>query len=143
MTIQITLQHGNLNSADQQIITAGFVHHSNACNAPAYKKERINWLAYNDSSQLIGALTADLLWDWIYINELWIDEGERGQGLGKRLMEQAESYAKAGNLSGLWLWTQSWQAAGFYETLGYQEFARFPEFPKGHVRIGFRKSITG
>ncbi|MCG8333861.1 MAG: histone acetyltransferase, partial [Proteobacteria bacterium] len=36
-------------------------------------------------------------------------------------------------------WTQSWQAAEFYEQLGYVEFARFDDFPKGHQRIGFRK----
>ena len=40
------------------------------------------------------------------------------------------------------LWTQSWQAGGFYQQLGYSEFTRFDDFPKGHSRIGFRKILA-
>ena len=57
-------------------------------------------------------------------------------------MNEAEIYASSHNLVGLWLWTQSWQAADFYKHMGYEEFARFPDFPKGHFRIGFRKQFS-
>jgi ribosomal protein S18 acetylase RimI-like enzyme len=70
-------------------------------------------VARRDDSSLAGALTADLLWDWLYIDELWVDERSRGLGLGKSLMLQAEEFAASKALSGLWLWTQTWQAADF------------------------------
>ncbi len=132
----------DLSDHQRQIVSAGFARHTKEQAAPAFKKERLSWLVYADDELLVGVLTVDLLWDWIYIDELWVDEGYRDTGIGKRLMKQAEDYAISHNLSGLWLWTQSWQAAKFYSQLGYQEFTRFSDFPKGHYRIGFRKQIS-
>jgi ribosomal protein S18 acetylase RimI-like enzyme len=126
---------------EQKIITDGFAKHSDVRQAPPFNKTRINWLAHDNGTNLIGALTASLLWDWIYIDELWVHDNYRDQGLGKKLMMKAEDYAKAHQLSGLWLWTQSWQAADFYRHLGYVEFAEFKDFPKGYSRIGFRKQL--
>ena len=140
--MKIEINQGELPADLQKIITNGFSRHTEVLSAPPFFKERLNWLAYNDTQQLVGALTADLLWDWLYIDELWVDENCRGLGLGKNLMQQAEAYAHAHQLSGVWLWTQSWQAESFYLSLGYQEFARFPDFPKGHARIGFRKILS-
>ncbi|MDC0835138.1 GNAT family N-acetyltransferase [Geitlerinema sp. CS-897] len=136
--VEIKFRSGNLTSAEQAILMAGFSRHSEATSAPPFGKERLAWIAYN-GQDAIGILTADLLWDWLYIDELWVDENYRGQGLGKSLMKQAENYAASQQLVGLWLWTQSWQAADFYAKLGYQKFTRFEDFPRGYSRIGFRK----
>jgi hypothetical protein len=57
-------------------------------------------------------------------------------------MQLAEEFAISQSLQGLWLWTQSWQAEGFYKQLGYSQFTRFDNFPRGHWRIGFRKKLT-
>lgn len=139
--IDVQFSKGQLDAAQQTILTSGFEAHSKESAAPSFQKERINWLAYDADEHLIGALTADALWDWIYIDELWVDKRYRGDGFGKKLMTLAEEYAIGQDMTGLWLWTQSWQAARFYEQLGYKEFARFKDFPKGHDRIGFRKQV--
>jgi GNAT superfamily N-acetyltransferase len=139
--IRIHHTHGDLSAHDQGAINAGFTRHTAEVAAPPYKKERLNWLARDSSNSLVGAVTADLLWDWIYIDELWTAESHRGTGLGRRLMETAEEFATSRALTGIWLWTQSWQAADFYRHLGYAEFARFDDFPRGHTRVGFRKMI--
>ena len=133
--------HGELSENEQSVIQAGFDAHSVQSGAPTYEKTRLNWLLYDSDGEIVGALTADLLWDWIYIDELWVDENVRGQGFGKQLMNKVENLAYSENLSGIWLWTQSWQAAEFYQSLDYQEFARFPDFPKGHFRVGYCKHI--
>lgn len=136
--VHIQFRSGDLTPLEQAVVTAGFACHSEAVSAPPFNRERLAWLAYNGRS-LVGVLTADSLWDWLYIDELWVDENHRGQGLGKSLMQEAESYAISQQLVGIWLWTQSWQAADFYRKLGYQEFARFEDCPRGHFRVGFRK----
>jgi GNAT superfamily N-acetyltransferase len=138
---EIKFKGGELLPEEQQAISTGFERHTASHSAPPFDKKRLNWLAYGPDSILVGALTADLLWDWIYIDELWVAENVRGQGLGKQLMGKAEQYAVLHRLSGIWLWTQSWQAADFYKQLGYEEFTRFADFPKGHARIGLRKPI--
>jgi GNAT superfamily N-acetyltransferase len=137
----IVFKAGNLAVEEQEIITNGFVGYSAELAAPPYEKTRLNWIVYSSSEDIIGAMTADILWDWIYVDELWVDPDYRRQGIGKDLILVIEDYARKDRLTGLWLWTQSWQAEGFYRDLGYEEFARFPDFPEGHYRIGFRKQL--
>ena len=140
--IEVRFSTGQLDNQQHQAVTAGFENHAKENSAPSYGKDRINWQVYDSSEHLTGVLTADILWDWMYIDELWVDKNHRGEGIGKELMGKAEEYAVSQSLTGLWLWTQSWQAPKFYEQLGYEEFTRFTDFPKGHYRIGFRKQIT-
>jgi len=140
--IELRFKSGDLTPDEQQVIGAGFTRHTEERSAPSFKKERVNWLAFDGDEALVGGLTADVLWDWIYIDALWVSEKLRGEGLGKKLMKEAESYARSRALTGIWLWTQSWQAADFYQHIGFVEFARFPDFPKGYFRIGFRKQLA-
>ena len=119
----------------------GFRQHGDETGGPEYSKEHVKWIANDEQDAIKAVLTADILWDWIYIDELWVSPGSRGNGLGRKLMLLAEDFAKSEKLQGIWLWTQSWQAEGFYAALGYDEFARFDDFPKGHSRIGYRKRL--
>ncbi len=133
---------GDLTASEQSVVSAGFHTHSEEQSAPEYKKERVKWLAFDEQKQLRAILTAEILWDWVYIDELWISPDYRGNGFGRQLMQLAEEFAKSQSLQGLWLWTQSWQAEGFYERLGYDRFTRFDNFPKGYSRVGFRKTLA-
>ncbi len=138
----IQFSQGKLEQHHQQQLKQGFEAHSAAQDSPAYEKLRFNWSVVDDNNELIAVLTADLLWGWMYIDELWVDERCRGTGMGKRLVETAEQHAIEQGYTGLWLWTQSWQAPKFYESLGFVEFTRFEDFPKGHSRIGLRKELV-
>lgn len=138
----IEFAQGRLNDKLQSELTAGLESHSQMQVAPNYDKQHVNWTVRDDNGELIAALTADLLWDWMYIDELWVDDRCRGTGMGSKLMHHAEQYAIESKLSGLWLWTQSWQAPVFYQKLGFVEFTRFDDFPKGHSRIGLRKTLS-
>ena len=140
--MKISLHRERLTPSEQAAVTAGFAAHSEALNAPDYNKEHFKWLANDDSNSLRGVLTADRLWDWLYVDELWVCDSLRGAGIGRQLMELAEDFARQESVTGLWLWTQSWQAESFYRHLGYEEFTRFENFPKGYQRIGFRKYLS-
>ena len=139
--VTTVFRDGDLSREEQQTVSQGFERHSDEVGAPAYAKRRVCWMSHDDDGALVGALTADVLWDWAYIDELWVRQDQRRHGLGGALMAQVERYASDRGLAGVWLWTQSWQAASFYARLGYQRFAHFPHFPKGHERIGFRKLL--
>lgn len=140
--IDIEFSPAGLTAEEQSVVSAGFHSHSEEQGAPEYKKDRAKWLALDEGRNIAGILTAKILWDWMYIDELWVSPEARSQGLGQRLMQLAEEFARSQDLQGLWLWTQSWQAEGFYRRLGFSEFTRFDNFPKGHSRIGFRKVLT-
>ena len=136
---KIAFREGMLTEHEQRTVAAGFARDAESSAAPQYARQSVNWVIRSDDNALVGVLTADVLWDWLYVDELWTDESVRGFGYGRQLLEAAEAHADTHGLSGIWLWTQSWQAAPFYERLGYEEFARFPDFPRGHARVGFRK----
>ena len=141
LMIDVRFAAGELTESELAVVAEGFQRHSDQQRAPAFNKERMKWLAVDEVEALQGVLTADILWDWMYVDELWVAQDLRGTGLGKRLMRLGEQYAATRNLQGIWLWTQSWQAGEFYRHLGYEEFTRFEDFPKGHARIGFRKHL--
>ena len=139
--VNIEFREGTLTSTEQSVVSEGFQAHSEEQSAPEYGKQHVKWLAFDGQNEIGAVLTADILWGWVYIDELWVSPKLRGQGLGGRLMQLAEEFAASGELQGIWLWTQSWQAEDFYTRLGYNEFTRFDDFPKGHSRIGFRKTL--
>ena len=58
----------------------------------------------------------------------------RGEGLGARLMNQAEDQAKLRGCRGAQVDTVSFQAPGFYEKLGFRIIGTVEGFPTGHDR---------
>ena len=140
--MKIELHRSDLTSEEQSLVTKGFDEHSDEQTAPRYENESIKWLGTDERGELKAVLTADILWDWIYVKDLWVSTELRGDGVGSELLKRAEEFGKSQNLQGVWLWTQTWQAEGFYRKLGYSEFTRFENFPKGHSRIGFRKVLA-
>jgi len=130
-----------LTETELKVLSEGFRRNAESRSAPPYARTNYCWLLRDTEDELVGALTADCLWDWLYIDELWVHENSRGRGLGRLLMRDAENWAKQQQLVGIWLWTQSWEAEAFYQTLDYSVFTRFEDFPRGHARIGLRKVL--
>jgi GNAT superfamily N-acetyltransferase len=137
--MEIAFRSGELSAAARDAVTRGFSRHSEELKAPVYSKRPVNWTITGERNAVTAVLTAEVLWDWLYIDELWVSEELRGKGFGRKLMTLAEEFAVSEHLEGIWLWTQSWQAENFYKGLDYVEFTRFDHFPRGHSRIGLRK----
>jgi len=140
--MNIEFYRGELTAPEQSVVLEGFRAHSEEQGAPSHSEERVKWLGFDERDEIKAVLTAVILWDWIYIDELWVCATLRGKGVGRRLILLAEEFCVARGLEGIWLWTQSWQAEGFYRRLGYEEFTRFQNFPRGYTRIGFRKPLA-
>lgn len=73
-------------------------------------------------------------WTWAgacEIAQLWVDESARKLGLGKKLLESAESEAKSKGCLTVLVRTYSFQAPGFYEKYGYKTEYMLSEFPEG------------
>lgn len=140
--MDVVFQQGGLTSSQQAIVTQGFHSHAVRQQAPPYQAHDLSWVASDEQNKVAAALAGEIVWDWVFVDELWVAPEHRGHGLGSKLLRAAEEFAKEQTLQGVWLWTQSWEAEGFYPKLGYSEFTRFENFPKGHTRIGYRKSLT-
>ena len=92
-----------------------------------------------------GDLCAGLYgWTWGgcgYIDLLWVQDGQRGNGSGTRLLAAAEAEIRRRGCDRVALSTHSFQAPGFYARLGYTECGRTPGYPHGHDDIHLVKQL--
>jgi GNAT superfamily N-acetyltransferase len=95
----------------------------------------------DEAGKLRGGLTGEIWADWLHVRVLWLDEGLRRQGLGTRLLAQAEQEARARGCKGVFLETFSFQAPRFYARHGYEVFGRIDEYPGEHAQFFLRKRL--
>lgn len=93
------------------------------------------------SNEIVGGVIGATYWNWLYINLMWVKEDLRGQGFGQQLLSLAEDEAKTRGAKYAYLDTFSFQAPGFYQKYGYQEFGRLENFPPGHTRHFLTKAL--
>ncbi|MCZ8376486.1 MAG: GNAT family N-acetyltransferase [Beijerinckiaceae bacterium] len=91
---------------------------------------------------IVGGLIGELRMDYLHVELLWIDESQRGQGTGKRLIELAEAEARRFGATHMHLSTWSFQAPDFYKAMGFVEFGRMKDHPAGFDSIFLVKAFT-
>ena len=73
----------------------------------------------------IGVLSAYTGFAEIYVDDIWVDPGHRGLGLGRKLLAALETHYQDQGYNNINLVTSQFQAVGFYEKCGYEiEFVR-------------------
>ncbi len=97
--------------------------------------------ARDPAGTLIGGIRAVAFWDWMNIEVIWVHEDARGAGLGRQLLNEAETFAIENRFFWSCLETASFQAREFYEKQGYEVFGELDDFPKGHTMFYMRKSL--
>lgn len=74
---------------------------------------------------IIGGCNGSMYYGCLYIDQLWVDERYRKNGIGKQLIEASERLGKQKNCHFSTINTMDWEALGFYQKLGYEvEFQR-------------------
>lgn len=88
-----------------------------------------------------GGLWGRIGYGWLFVELLAVPEAARGMGLGRQLMQQAETIAREAGCTGIWLDTYEFQARGFYEKLGYTLFGTLDDHPIGQRRFFLQKRL--
>jgi ribosomal protein S18 acetylase RimI-like enzyme len=116
----------------------------------AFNAEQIGDYAYADfqlyarrGDQVVGGMFGHSGMGWLYIDYLWLDGQERGQGLGKDLLQAAEEQARQRGCVGVFLYTYSFQAPDFYQKQGFQIMGVLEDCPPGHQRYYLKKALKG
>jgi GNAT superfamily N-acetyltransferase len=105
----------------------------------AWKRFAVS-LRDNDKA-IKGGIVAYTMWNWCFIELLWLDEAARGAGLGTELMARAEAIAAKRGARHIYVDTFSFQGDGFYQKLGYTVFGEVDDFPPGHRRLWLKKDL--
>jgi GNAT superfamily N-acetyltransferase len=94
-----------------------------------------------DEARIVAGLAGETYCGWLFVKYLWVSDGLRRRGVGRELMARAELCAREHGCHSAWLDTFSFQARGFYQKLGYEEFGRL-DCPPDHHRHFMRKRLT-
>ena len=82
-------------------------------------------IAKNDQEEIIGGAVAySSMYHIGYLDTLWVDERYRGQGIGAKLLKQAEQDLVQFGCYMCHLDTFDFQGPEFYRNAGYTEFGR-------------------
>lgn len=92
---------------------------------------------------VIGGMWAIFIYEWLFVELLFVPEEFRGDGIGCALMEKAENAAVQRGCKGVRLDTYDFQAPGFYEKLGYKPYGKLDHLPKGHAQTLYFKKLPG
>ena len=76
------------------------------------------------------------------LRQVWVAASERGRGLGRRLIAEAEAEAVRRGCRQLVLSTHSFQAPEFYRKLGFDVVSELPDYPRGFSNLVLRKRLS-
>ena len=80
-------------------------------------------------------------WGCMYIDDMWVDEKYRRQGLGSQALQSVEKAAETKGCHLIFLGTWDFQARPYYEKHGYTVFSTLKDNPKGHEDYGLYKRL--
>lgn len=126
--------------ADADVLAYGLEAY-NESRWPGHPPWRELGIFVRDEARIVAGLAGETYCGWLFVKYLWVSGGLRGRGVGRELMAQAEARALERGCHSAWLDTFGFQARGFYEKLGYEEFGRL-DYPPGHHRHFMQKRLT-
>ncbi len=99
-----------------------------------------------EDNGFVAGLSARLYWDCMEVDDFFIEQEFRFQGLGSYLLEMAIEEAIKQNKSFVFLSTFSFQARNFYEKFGFYVIGEIKDYPPGEslytLRLDIKKNET-
>jgi len=139
MTLRIELSQDPTEEQRAAILAPLRAHNIAKAGPSVY--EPVALLVRDDNDAILGGLYGHTFYRWLFIELLAVPEEGRGQGIGSKLMNMVEEFAREKDCVGIWLDTFDFQAPGFYKKLGYTECGEIVDYPLGHKRHFFQKRL--
>ena len=127
--------------ADLEIIGASLAAYNDQDVGPA-NRQPLAVFTRDSNGTIVAGVSGYTAWGWLYVQWLWIAEGQRGQGLAGKMLEAAETEATARGCHGSYIDTFSPIALKVYQRAGYIAFGKLKDFPKGRTRTFLQKSLV-
>ena len=105
------------------------------------ESEPLNLYLEDEKGNLMAGLVAETFGNWLEIEYLFVKEELRGQGIGSKLLQQAENEAKNRNCRFAFVNTYQFQARDFYLSHGYKEVFTLQDYPYTGQRYYYQKDL--
>ena len=105
------------------------------------ESEPLNLYLEDEKGNLLAGLVAETFGNWLEIEYLFVKEELRGQGIGSKLLQRAESEAKKRNCRFAFVNTYQFQAPDFYLSHGYKEVFALQDYPYTGQRYYYQKDL--
>lgn len=115
-----------------------------AYNAPFLRNPGYSYFGIfvrDDNAAIRAGLIGNCYAGWLFTNLLWVHADLRRQGVGRRLIGEAERHALAFGCHAAFVDTFSFQAPDFYQKLGYEVFGTL-DYAPDHRRFFLKKRLT-
>lgn len=101
------------------------------------------FVARSQIGEIAGLLVLIAFDEFMLLDNVAVTPNAQGQGIGKRLMEYAEDFAREQGFREIRLYTHETMVENqaIYKHFGYEEFERRTE--KGFARVYMKKNLTG
>ena len=114
-------------------------YHSNARLPNAVKP--LNLILKNNDGEIIAGLSGNTYWNWLEIDDFFIPDQLRGNGMGTSLLQTAETIAMERGAKSCFLSTFDFQARTFYEKHGYFVVGKLEGYPPNSAYFWMRKDF--
>ena len=101
----------------------------------------IEIIVRDNDDEIVGGLYGRSIWGTLEIKTFVVKPENRNNGIGQKLILEAEKEAEKRNCRFISLDTFSFQAPEFYEKLGFVKIGTETDFPKGFEKYYYRKKI--
>lgn len=96
----------------------------------------------DENNAIIGGCNGNIGYDWLYVDQLWVDESLRGQGYGTKLMQAALNLGLEKNCLHAAVNTGDWEALDFYKKLGFRVELERQGLANNSIFYFLRKDLT-
>jgi ribosomal protein S18 acetylase RimI-like enzyme len=132
----------SVKSADAEALKDGVNRSYAAKGCPPYIMHDLGVFLRDARGGVLAGLHGYTYLDYLYIDNIWVDDSLRGRDLGRQMMRTAEDEARRRGCHSVQVHTQSYGAPGFYEKLGYHKYVTLEDCPKGYEQLGFMKRLA-
>lgn len=143
MSAELRCEFTDRPSADDlDVVDAGLhLHNLNAVDLDAV--QRFACFVRDREGTVRGGLRARQWGAAVEVQQLWVEQSLRRQGLARRLMQLLEDEVHRRGARLIYLDTFSFQAHGFYDRCGYTAAVRLDGFPDGIAKYVMLKRLDG
>ncbi len=95
----------------------------------------------DDQGEVIAGAVARTFGNWLLLKTLWVAEHQRGQNIGRQILQQIEKAGKARGCNICLLDTLNFQAMPFYKKQGYKVEWVQKNYPKTGCKYYMSKEL--